>query len=124
MGTHRAQCDTWDKVKTKLWNIIYRELKSLVALIGAPPAWTVDEQDPAIETLEMYTSMRMKPRCWIRGTSAKDRRYLVKNQHKFDLHSVYKYGNEISSSQTSKISALVQPQLIVEVLRQKSSTRT
>ncbi|KAF4033134.1 hypothetical protein GN244_ATG15021 [Phytophthora infestans] len=97
MGTHRDQCETWDEVKTKLWNVIYRELKPLIALIGAPPAWTIDEQDPAIEMFEKYTSTRMNTRMLDLWTSSKDRRYLVKNQHESDLLSAYKYGNEIYS---------------------------
>ncbi|KAF4029321.1 hypothetical protein GN244_ATG18953 [Phytophthora infestans] len=97
MGTHRVQGETLDEVKTKLWNVIYRELKPLFALIGAPPAWTVDEQDPAIEMFEKYTSMRMNTKMLDLWTSSKDRRYLVKNQHESDLLFAYKYENKIYS---------------------------
>ncbi|ETL29328.1 hypothetical protein L916_17468 [Phytophthora nicotianae] len=96
MGTHRVQCDTWDEVKIKLWDIIHRELKSLAASTGTPPVWTFDEQDPAIEMFEKYTSMRMNTKMLDPWTSAKDRRYLMKNQHESVLLSVYKYGNEIA----------------------------
>ncbi|ETL82538.1 hypothetical protein L917_17308, partial [Phytophthora nicotianae] len=96
MGTHRIQCDTWDEVKIKLWDIIHRELKSLAVSTGTPPVWTFDEQDPAIEMFEKYTSMRMNTKMLDPWTSAKDRRYLMKNQHESVLLSVYKYGNEIA----------------------------
>ncbi|KUF87692.1 feruloyl esterase B-2 [Phytophthora nicotianae] len=96
MGTHRVQCDTWDEVKIKLWDIIHHELKSLAASTGTPPVWTFDEQDPAIEMFEKYTSMRMNTKMLDPWTSAKGRRYLMKNQHESVLLSVYKYGNEIA----------------------------
>jgi hypothetical protein len=97
LGTHRVQCDTWDEVKNKLWDIIRRELKPLAVPTGTPPVWTVDEHDPAIEMFEKYTSMRMNTKVLDPWTSAKDRRYLQKNQNESVLLSVYKYGNEIST---------------------------
>ncbi|KAE8970339.1 hypothetical protein PR002_g27147 [Phytophthora rubi] len=97
IGTHRVQCDTWDEVKTKLWDIIRSQLKPLAVLTGTPPVWAVDEHDPAIEMFEKYTSMRMNTKMLDPWTSAKDRRYLSRNQHESVLLSVYKYGNEIST---------------------------
>jgi len=84
-------------VKNKLWDIIRRELKPLAVPTGTPPVWTVDEHDPAIEMFEKYTSMRMNTKVLDPWTSAKDRRYLQKNQNESVLLSVYKYGNEIST---------------------------
>ncbi|KAE9032814.1 hypothetical protein PR003_g14967 [Phytophthora rubi] len=46
---------------------------------------------------EKYTSMRMNTKMLDPWTSAKDRRYLSRNQHESVLLSVYKYGNEIST---------------------------
>ncbi|KAJ8527292.1 hypothetical protein ON010_g14970 [Phytophthora cinnamomi] len=79
LGTHRIHCDTWDEVKTRLWDIIQRELKPLAVLDGTPPSWKADEHEPAIEMFEKYTSMRM---------NTKDESVLL---------SIYKYGNEIST---------------------------
>ncbi|KAJ8552254.1 hypothetical protein ON010_g10292 [Phytophthora cinnamomi] len=97
LGTHRIHCDTWDEVKTRLCDIIQRELKPLAVLDGTPPSWKADEHEPAIEMFEKYTSMRMNTKVLDPWTREKGRRYLSKNKDESVLFSVYKYGNEIST---------------------------
>ncbi|KAF4042776.1 hypothetical protein GN244_ATG05083 [Phytophthora infestans] len=84
-------------VKTKLWGIIGRELRPLAVPTGTPPVWTFDEHEPVIEMFEKYTFMRMSTKVLDSWTSAKERRYLLKNQQESALLSVYKYDNETST---------------------------
>ncbi|KAJ0394993.1 hypothetical protein P43SY_001264 [Pythium insidiosum] len=97
MGTHKIYADTWDDVKSKLWSIVQVELKPLAIPTGKPPVWKVDEQEPTIDLFEKYTSMRINAKVLDPWGSAKDRRYLTRNEQETILLSVYKYGNEIST---------------------------
>ncbi|KAH9152822.1 hypothetical protein AeRB84_004816 [Aphanomyces euteiches] len=91
--------DDWSAFKTQIWSIIQSHVQKRAILQEADQTWTVCDADPSVDMFDKYISLRYKTRILTPCDENEAHRFLVKYRGETLTLSVYKWGNEICTSE-------------------------